>query len=261
MSLIEKIRSDLAAAKGDPKNGVAARPADVTLLNLLLSEITATVSSTKFTSGAKALRKQAEKEGWPLGQLEQAKKDNAGFFKPLRAEALAKVQAEFAPRGEQAVLDAIGVVNDEFDTLLAGADAAAEQTAAEEGWPLGRLEQALIDLGAESRKDPSDDEVIEIARVFLKGAKATHAAMIQRGDEAGARKAAGEIFVLEAYVPAEPEPLTVPELRGIIGVFKLDKPDAKLGDVMAHLKANYAGRYDGKQAATVAQEEIARGVG
>ncbi|AXQ69104.1 hypothetical protein HOU02_gp080 [Caulobacter phage CcrBL9] len=257
MSLIEKIRSDLAAAKGDPKQNIPARPVEVSLLNLLLSDATSTLSSVKYNVGAKVLRKQAEAEGWPLGQLEQAKKDNAAFFKPLRAESLAKVQAEYAAHGEQAVLDAIGVVNDEYDTLLAGADAAAEQTAAEEGWPLGRLEQGLIDLGVKARQDPTDEEMTPMVRNFANAVTENLKALATRpaseDNAAKIAKATEEAAILARYLPQN---LTTEDLSAEIAAFKAANPGANMGQYMAHLKANFAGRYDGKEASGLVQAAI-----
>ncbi|UTU07756.1 hypothetical protein CcrC1_gp072c [Caulobacter phage C1] len=248
MSLINVIRADLASAKSEKP----ARVAEATLLSLLLSELTNSVAATKYNEGAKPIRKQAEVEKWPLGQLEQARKDTIAFFKPLRAAALEKVQADYAGRGEQVVLDAINVVNDEFAAMEGSAIAAAEQQAEAEGWPLGRLEQALYDLAQKAKEDPTDEEVIEVVRNFYKGAQASAIALEKRGDKAGAEKALMEAALLGTYLPAAPTPLTEDELRGVIAAFKAAKADAKIGEIMAYLKTHHAGRFDGKLASQIA---------
>lgn len=46
--------------------------------------------------------------------------------------------------------------------------------------------------------------------------------------------------------------LSEQELETIISAYVLTTPDAKMGSVMAYLKENYAGQYDGKFASKVA---------
>ncbi len=60
-----------------------------------------------------------------------------------------------------------------------------------------------------------------------------------------------EIAILTAY---QPQQMTRDELAAEIASFKAANADANVGGIMAHLKANFAGLYDGKMAS-----ELARG--
>lgn len=59
-----------------------------------------------------------------------------------------------------------------------------------------------------------------------------------------------EIEILSAYKPSQ---LTDGELQETISNFRAANPGANIGQIMAHLKANYAGRYDGKRASELAK--------
>lgn len=47
--------------------------------------------------------------------------------------------------------------------------------------------------------------------------------------------------------------MTESELREAIDDFRAKNPDANVGAIMAHLKASFAGRYDGKTASALAR--------
>lgn len=64
------------------------------------------------------------------------------------------------------------------------------------------------------------------------------------------RQADREIEILTGFLPKQ---LTEDELREVIVKFKSVNPDANVGAVMGHLKAEYAGLYDGKKASEFAR--------
>lgn len=60
-----------------------------------------------------------------------------------------------------------------------------------------------------------------------------------------------ELALVETFLPAELPQLSDEELRLVVSTFIAATPGAKMQDVMAFLKANHAGRYDGKAASGV----------
>jgi hypothetical protein len=59
-----------------------------------------------------------------------------------------------------------------------------------------------------------------------------------------------EIMILNEYLPQQ---MDESQLRTAIEMFKAENPDANMGSIMAHLKANFAGLYDGKMASQLAK--------
>lgn len=96
-------------------------------------------------------------------------------------------------------------------------------------------------------REPSDEEVLGLIRKFVKNAQETKAAAGSRADVAA--NVDREIAILSAYLPRQ---LDRDELAAIIGAFKETQPGANKGQVMAFLKANHAGLYDGKLASELA---------
>ena len=47
--------------------------------------------------------------------------------------------------------------------------------------------------------------------------------------------------------------MTESELRKVIDDFRAQNPDANVGTIMAHLKTNFGGQYDGKTASALAR--------
>jgi uncharacterized protein YqeY len=64
------------------------------------------------------------------------------------------------------------------------------------------------------------------------------------------RVADREIAILNEYLPQQMDEF---QLREAIDLFKTANPDANMGAIMAHLKAEYAGLYDGKLASSLAK--------
>jgi uncharacterized protein YqeY len=93
-------------------------------------------------------------------------------------------------------------------------------------------------VGKKNNRKPYDEEVVAVVRKFLKNneeftrVNTNH----ERGEVLTKEKA-----LLETYLPKQ---LTENELKGIIS----DLKPADMKAIMWYLKANYAGRYDGKQA-------------
>ena len=56
-----------------------------------------------------------------------------------------------------------------------------------------------------------------------------------------------------AQDPGYPQTAGTPELREAIDDFKAKNPGANVGMIMAHLKTNFGGQYDGKAASALAK--------
>lgn len=96
-------------------------------------------------------------------------------------------------------------------------------------------------------REPSDEEVLGLIRKFVKNAQETKASAGSRADVVANMER--EIAILSAYLPRQ---LDRDELAAIISGFKETQPDANKGQVMAFLKANHAGLYDGRLASELA---------
>ena len=114
-------------------------------------------------------------------------------------------------------------------------------------------EAAMIGKNAGNR-ETTPEETQRVIKKFLDGARETREILAKQPPAPGAgltaeetplRKLDREIRILEAYMPQQ---MTEAELREAITAFKGENPGAQMGQYMAHLKANYAGKYDGKQA-------------
>ena len=65
-----------------------------------------------------------------------------------------------------------------------------------------------------------------------------------------AKAAETELAILSSYGPKQ---MTESELREAINDFRAKNPDANVGTIMAHLKTNFGGQYDGKTASALAR--------
>jgi uncharacterized protein YqeY len=99
-------------------------------------------------------------------------------------------------------------------------------------------EAAMVGKNAGNR-NTTDEETTKVITKFLKGVYET-LALVTDGRKVTLR---AEAQILESYMPTQ---LTADELKTIILTNFTEKPN--VGAVMAYLKANYSGLYDGKVA-------------
>lgn len=100
----------------------------------------------------------------------------------------------------------------------------------------------------------TDDEAVKIVKKFIKNAEDTISFGEKAGKDVSASKA--EVEVLNKYLPKQ---LSEAELeiiiKGIVG--NLPENNAKMtGVVMAELKVNYGGQYDGKLASQIVKKML-----
>lgn len=108
----------------------------------------------------------------------------------------------------------------------------------------------------------TDDKVGATVAKFLKNTKLTlenlaaeRARLAASGGEMAkvderTKAAETELAILSSYGPKQ---MTEAELRAAIDDFRAKTPDANVGAIMAHLKANFGGQYDGKMASALAR--------
>jgi len=108
----------------------------------------------------------------------------------------------------------------------------------------------------------TDEKVATTVAKFLKNTKLTlenlaseRARLIEAGRDASkvdqrAKAAETELAILSSYGPKQ---MTESELRQAIDDFRAQNPDANVGSIMAHLKTNFGGQYDGKAASALAR--------
>lgn len=108
----------------------------------------------------------------------------------------------------------------------------------------------------------TDDKVVATVAKFSKNIKLTlenlaseRARLAEAGGDASKvneriEAAETELAILSSYGPKQ---MTEAELRAAIDAFKASNPDANVGAIMAHLKTNFGGQYDGKAASALAK--------
>ena len=94
-----------------------------------------------------------------------------------------------------------------------------------------------------------DAEIVAIVRKFIKNIDET-LAVVTGADAAG--KARAERAALEIYLPVQ---MTAGEIAAFARLVAVETPG--LGPVMARLKAERAGQYDGKLASAIVRETLA----
>jgi uncharacterized protein len=120
----------------------------------------------------------------------------------------------------------------------------------------------LITLDSEASKvgkdkenrESSDEEVVLVIRKFLKGLEETSEALKKAGRPTEQQDS--EKAILMSYLPKQ---LTTEELAAVIATLVGQLPEKKpdqLGKIMASLKAQYTGLYDGKSASELIKKAL-----
>lgn len=108
-------------------------------------------------------------------------------------------------------------------------------------------------VGKDKRNgDTQDDECVAVVRKFIANAHETRCLLQDRGQDVSAQDQ--EIELLNTYMPQQ---MTADQLKtvilDIINKQSLQGPKA-MGQIMAALKANYNGQYDGKMASDTVKQ-------
>jgi len=100
-------------------------------------------------------------------------------------------------------------------------------------------------VGKKELREPTSAEVNAVVQKFLKGARQNLELV------PGNTEITFEISVYERYLPKQ---LNSIELRSIVQALVDANDGVNMGQVMAHLKNNYGGMYDGKVASSIVRE-------
>ena len=114
---------------------------------------------------------------------------------------------------------------------------------------------AAKNLKVEKRaSELSEGELIEIVRREVKKRQEAEDFARQAGRDELVRQNASERAVLEPYLPSL---LTGAELETCVRELVAAQPGAAMGQIMAALKAQHAGRYEGREASEVVKRLLA----
>lgn len=102
----------------------------------------------------------------------------------------------------------------------------------------------------DGKRESTDEEVIRVLKKFKEGIEQSLAVYEQRDDEVGTFAAKNELGIVKSYLP---EALSADELEAVIAQL-IYNGATSMKDLMAALKANFAGRYDGKLASDIIKQ-------
>lgn len=106
-------------------------------------------------------------------------------------------------------------------------------------------------LEMQSSKEVSTEEEQALLKRELKKRKEIIEFSEQAGRTEAKQEAEAEAKIIEGFLPKQ---LSPEELESAISEFKNANPSANMGAVMAHLKANFGGQYDGKIASEIVKK-------
>ena len=106
-------------------------------------------------------------------------------------------------------------------------------------------------LEMQSSKEVSTEEEQALLKRELKKRKEIIEFSEQAGRTEAKQEAETEAKIIEGFLPKQ---LSPEELESTISDFKNANPSANMGTVMAHLKANFGGQYDGKIASGIVKK-------
>lgn len=119
---------------------------------------------------------------------------------------------------------------------------------------LGTILADTKNRGIELRRDLTDDDVVDVLRKGIKRRRESIDAYTKGRREELAAKEAGEVRVLEEYLPAQ---AGTEEIRAAVRA-AVAGGAANIGAVMGKVGPQFKGRADGGTISTIAREELAR---
>lgn len=145
--------------------------------------------------------------------------------------------------------DMIHKIREDMITARKGADHVAKSL-------LVTLYSEALMVGKNRRNgDPTDEEVVATIRKFIANAEDTCRLLFDRGQPCENQQT--ELGILHGYLPQQMDLDQLNEaIYSIVKDLKLEGPKA-MGTVMAELKKNHNGRYDGKQASVLVKAALA----
>ena len=119
---------------------------------------------------------------------------------------------------------------------------------------LGTIVSDVKNRGIELRRDPTDDEVVDVVRKGIKRRRESVDMYAKAGREELAAKERDEIGMLEGFLPAAvPEDQLRAAVRGAI-----ENGATTIGAVMGTVLPQFRGRAEGSEINAIAREELAK---
>ena len=119
---------------------------------------------------------------------------------------------------------------------------------------LGTVLADAKNRGIELRRELTDEDVVEVLRKGIKRRRESIDAYVKANREDLAAKEAGEVRVLEQYLPAQ---AGEDEIRAAVRA-ALAGGAANIGAVMGRVVPQFKGRADGGTISAIARDELAR---
>jgi uncharacterized protein YqeY len=141
-----------------------------------------------------------------------------------------------------------------LDRLQSDLNAARKKQDAARTLVLGTLLADAKNRGIELRRELTDDDVVEVLRRGIKRRRESIEAYTKGNRGELAAKEAGEVRVLEEYLPAQ---AGEGEIRAAVRA-AISAGAANIGAVMAKVVPQFKGRAEGGRISALAREELAR---
>jgi uncharacterized protein YqeY len=119
---------------------------------------------------------------------------------------------------------------------------------------LGTIISDLKNRRIELRRDPTDEETVEVVRRGIKRRRESVEMYLTAGREDLVAKERAEIEVLEQYLPPQ---VDESEIRAAVRA-AIDGGATNMGAVMGKVMAQFKGRVEGGTINTIVREELAR---
>lgn len=146
-------------------------------------------------------------------------------------------------------------MSDLASTLQSAMNAARKAQDRERTLVLGTIIANLKNRRIELRREPTDDEVLEVLRKGIK----TRRESVEQFEKAGRTDLVaaeqGQIRVLEEFLPPAVDP---EEIRAAVRL-AIAAGAADIGKVMAQVLPKFKGRADGREINAIAREELQKG--
>lgn len=98
--------------------------------------------------------------------------------------------------------------------------------------------------------EPTDEQVIKTIKKYIANADAIIDLPSSPEAKAESRQ---EIYFLSKYIPSQ---ISGDELKNVIVQYLNSNPNSNIGSIMAFLKKNYTGKFDGAEASSIAKQVL-----
>lgn len=141
-----------------------------------------------------------------------------------------------------------------FDRLQGDLNAARKAQDKPRTLLLGTILADVKNRRIELRRDPTDEEVVDVLRKGIKRRRESAEAYEGAGRAELAEKESAEAALLEVYLPAQADP---EEIRAAVRA-AIAAGASQIGAVMGRVLPQFKGRADGGTVNAIAREELAR---